>query len=477
MSTGTRQTQIPAAPVPPRTEGERKRKLAAVLAQRLEADIAAAGWRVGEVFASEENLCSRYDVSRGALREAIRLLEHRGVVRTRRSSPGGLVVQAPDAHPLARAMAVYLEFVGANVADLLRARVLLEPAAARLASERLTEDGINHLRASLRREQEAEGFDSTGHERLHIVLADHCGSAVLTLFVDVLVQLTINYAQVPTLPIDRKLQDLKSESDHAHKAIVDAIVSGDHVLAQHRSVRHLRAVNAWLLSVQQRPIDRGSSSPAPLPPTAKLAETVAHRLMTDIVTSGMQAGQIFGSESELQARSGVSRAVFREAVRLLEHHHIARMRRGPYGGLVITEPDPAASIEAAGTYLRYRGTSTDEVRQVRDILELGALAAVTERLHEPEMHERLEAAAEFCGGATADERAVIFARLADDPILELFTHILLAAEGLDAVPVADDRDGQDAHASVLSALLNGDSALARHRLGRHLRRPPTVQGV
>lgn len=38
------------------------------------------------------------------------------------------------------------------------------------------------------------------------------------------------------------------------------------------------------------------------------------------------------SEPELVAELGVSRAVFREAVRLLERDEIGRMRRGPGGG-------------------------------------------------------------------------------------------------------------------------------------------------
>lgn len=445
-------------------------KLAKVLAQRLETDIAEAGWPVGEIFASEDDLRGRYGVSRAALREAIRLLEHRGVVRTRRSPPGGLVVQAPDARPLARAMAVYLEFVGATVGDLLRARVLLEPVAARLASQRLTEDGIDYLRRCLDREQSTEGFERTGRERLHVVLGELSGNAALTLFVDVLVELTTSYARVPTLPVDRKLQELKSESDHAHGAIVDAVVSGDHVLAQHRTVRHLRAVHAWLMSAQQSPIDRGSSASAPPPPTAKLAETVAYRLMAEIAASGMRAGEIFGSEPELQARSDVSRAVFREAVRLLEHHHVARMRRGPHGGLVITEPDPAASVQAAVTYLRYQGVCAVDLRQVRNVVELGALDAVASRLHEPELRERLQVAAESCTEAGLDELTVLFARLADDPILLLFTRILLAAEGLDSDHPIAERETTDAYAAVLAALLDGDPARARHRLGRHLRR-------
>ena len=53
----------------------------------------------------------------------------------------------------------------------------------------------------------------------------------------------------------------------------------------------------------------------------------------------LQPGDLVGTEPELIEREGVSRALLREAVRLLEHHHIARMRRGPGGGLFVMAPE------------------------------------------------------------------------------------------------------------------------------------------
>jgi len=47
-------------------------KLAAQTARRIEDDIIAAHWPVGQVLGSEAQLMERYDVSRAVLREAIR---------------------------------------------------------------------------------------------------------------------------------------------------------------------------------------------------------------------------------------------------------------------------------------------------------------------------------------------------------------------------------------------------------------------
>src|ERR1700726_1350908 len=97
-----------------------------------------------------------------------------------------------------------------------------------------------------------------------------------------------------------------------------------------------------------RPIKHDpAGQPRPLAPrdedTRKLkkAEIVADQIEQTIVGQRWEPGELFGSEVELIARYGVSRAVFREAVRLLEHHGLAEMRRGLHGGLFIRQPDPA----------------------------------------------------------------------------------------------------------------------------------------
>ncbi len=84
---------------------------------------------------------------------------------------------------------------------------------------------------------------------------------------------------------------------------------------------------------------------------SKLAERVASRIIADIRARGWPVGEVLGSETELLERYGVSRAVFREAVRLLEHQQIARMRRGPGGGLVIEAPSVESVVEAMAIYL------------------------------------------------------------------------------------------------------------------------------
>ena len=64
----------------------------------------------------------------------------------------------------------------------------------------------------------------------------------------------------------------------------------------------------------------------------KLGEILAERIEDEIVVSGWAVGTVLGSEAELTEKYGVSRAVFREAMRIVDHHGVAEMRRGPGGG-------------------------------------------------------------------------------------------------------------------------------------------------
>ncbi len=96
-----------------------------------------------------------------------------------------------------------------------------------------------------------------------------------------------------------------------------------------------------------------------------LAAGVARAILRDVIDRGWPVGEVLGSQSELMERYGVSRAVFREAVRLVENQQVASMRRGPGGGLVVTEPTVDAIIDAAVLYLHRVNSRLDEVFEAR----------------------------------------------------------------------------------------------------------------
>jgi DNA-binding FadR family transcriptional regulator len=116
--------------------------------------------------------------------------------------------------------------------------------------------------------------------------------------------------------------------------------------------------------------------------TNTLASILARDIEADIVHRGWAVGESLGSEQALQQRFGVSRSVLREAVRLVEHHQVARMRRGPNGGLYICEPDAGPATRAVVIYLEYLGTTLGDLLNARLVLEPLAASLAAERIDE-----------------------------------------------------------------------------------------------
>src|ERR1700744_1669776 len=120
-------------------------------------------------------------------------------------------------------------------------------------------------------------------------------------------------------------------------------------------------------------------------PKAKRASKVADRIVKDVIAGGWQVGQILGSAAELLARYQVSRAVFREAVRLVEPQQGASPRGGPGGGLVVTEPTVDAVIDAVVLYLYRAEARLDELFEARLVLEDIAAALAPARPDEQDL--------------------------------------------------------------------------------------------
>jgi len=222
--------------------------------------------------------------------------------------------------------------------------------------------------------------------------------------------------------------------------------------------------------------------------TLKKAEIIADQIEQTIVGQRWEPGELFGSEVELIARYGVSRAVFREAVRLLEHHGLAEMRRGLHGGLFIRQPDPAPVAKAMAVYLDFEKVEPRQLEDARLAIELFCAERVAARIGEDEVAELrayLEAEAKVGPdeGRALYDFHVLVARLTGNPALHLFvqtlTDLTQRQPARERTRLSTD-DVHTAHAKIAEAIIARDGALARHRMMTHLeelsatgsRRPP-----
>jgi DNA-binding FadR family transcriptional regulator len=214
-------------------------KKAEIVADQIEQTIVGQRWEPGELFGSEVELIARYGVSRAVFREAVRLLEHHGLAEMRRGLHGGLFIRQPDPQPVAKAMAVYLDFEKVEPRQLEDARLAIELFCAERVAARISEDEVGELRAHLA--DEATLIASGEGRRLydfHVLVARLTGNPALHLFVQTLTVLTVRQPA-------RERTWLTIEDVHtAHGKIAEAIIARDGALARHRMMTHLEEVSA-----------------------------------------------------------------------------------------------------------------------------------------------------------------------------------------------------------------------------------------
>lgn len=466
-------------------------KLAASVADRIVADIKDLGWPEDTVLGSETELLERYGVSRAVFREAVRLVEHQQVARMRRGPGGGLVIAAPSTESVVDAVAIYLLSANARVEHVAQVRLALEDTVAELAPRRLTEGDIVALRELAERER---ADASTDLRELHTMLASMTRNPALAFCVDLLTRITQMYS-----PSRKAIKPEVREASHrAHVAIIDAAIAGNEGLTVHRMHKHI-AAELEFLGHSQRLLD--PKLLRTLEKSDKRGERLAREIFLEVREAGWPEGELLGSESELMERFGVSRAVLREAVRLLEHHQIAAMRRGPGGGLFVTRPGVEATVGAVTLLIERGGITPQHLSELRTALELIAVEQAVERLDDQAIAELQQALEAELSASSAEQFAEIghdihdvLARLTGNPVLELLCVVLTRLTRMHQGPTSGDgkrssggnragsarsgagRSGSKrwyeavhaAHAGIVEAMIDRDVGLARHRMRRHL---------
>ncbi|WP_433605322.1 FadR/GntR family transcriptional regulator [Dactylosporangium sp. CA-139114] len=115
-------------------EPVRRLKVADSVAAQLEQLITRGDYKPGEKLPPERVLAERFGVGRSSMREAIRVVEAAGLLRTEHGR-GVFVISDKKARPTLSELLVFDDF---TVPELFEVRLSLEPDAASLAARRIT---------------------------------------------------------------------------------------------------------------------------------------------------------------------------------------------------------------------------------------------------------------------------------------------------------------------------------------------------
>lgn len=221
-----------------------RRKVYELVAERLIARI-GEGLAPGASLPPERELMQQFAVGRSSVREALRMLESRGLIESRGS--GTFVVAAPR-NPFSDGLGILLAGGHTDLQQLFEVRRLLEGEIAALAAERHTDEQLARLEASI--DTMEHGLDSeetyiTADIEFHLTLAAATGNHFVVQLMDaVRDQLRAAFGTVFRVPGSPAL----SVSDH--RGIAAAVGARDAQRARELMNEHIARVQAGYESRQ-----------------------------------------------------------------------------------------------------------------------------------------------------------------------------------------------------------------------------------
>lgn len=156
-----------------------------VICEQIRAQLAAGTLKPGDKLPSERDLAVQFQVSRSALREALRSLEVAGITRNVKGVKGGAVIQPAAPDQIVQAMQDYVHLGAVSLEELTEARLAIQDIIVRLACERATEADINELEAIALRTREETNIDDRYKSAVDFynVLARATGNRMFAIFV------------------------------------------------------------------------------------------------------------------------------------------------------------------------------------------------------------------------------------------------------------------------------------------------------
>jgi len=202
------------------------------LSQRLEQMILRGEISPGAHLPSERELVEQWGVSRAVVRDAIRILESKGLVEVRHGV--GAVVKEDVREAFARALEL-LERGNYRLSELMRLRTVLEVEAARLAAERATPADLERMEADLERFSAAVQAGDVANvveadRAFHLHLIEATRTEPL---MDIIAPIVRCFMARTLFMAESKDTESRTRNVEEHRQILDGIRAGDPEKAAH----------------------------------------------------------------------------------------------------------------------------------------------------------------------------------------------------------------------------------------------------
>ncbi|MCW2652833.1 MAG: GntR family transcriptional regulator, transcriptional repressor for pyruvate dehydrogenase complex [Mycobacterium sp.] len=237
----------------------RSPKTSELVARTLRQMIVDGQLKDGDFLPHESELMAHFRVSRPTLREAVRVLESERLVEVRRGSRTGARVRVPGPEIVARPAGLLLELSGATLADVMTARIAIEPPAARLLAEAGTEDAhkeLDRLVGEIPAAWEA-GDLARASANLHRRLVELSGNATLGVIAGMLHEISVRHTTAAFLGVHNVVPKAQyTKLLKSYHRLVDLVVARDGAEAEAHWRRHMENASAALLKGYEKTMVR-----------------------------------------------------------------------------------------------------------------------------------------------------------------------------------------------------------------------------
>ncbi|MFH0826023.1 MAG: FadR/GntR family transcriptional regulator [Pseudomonadota bacterium] len=226
----------------------KQNRLSEEVTEQIKQSILLGEFRAGDKLPSERELMEQFQVSRMAVREALRALENSGFILTRQGAGGGAYVIELSFEKLALAFIDLFLADKVSMPELCHVRWLIEPEIARLAAERITPEYAKRLEEILELEEQPVKSMADDLEikiMVHVVLAEICGNRFLEALVRALLRVTRRVVQAAAP------NSLSLHPAGMHRPIVDAVIAGRPEAAAEAMRKHALEFAHILIEMEQ----------------------------------------------------------------------------------------------------------------------------------------------------------------------------------------------------------------------------------
>lgn len=149
----------------------------------------------GDRLPSETELITRFEMAKGTIREALRILEAQGLVKSRTGPGGGVFVHQVSESRATALLGNYFYFQQLSIDDIYQIREALEPELAASLAGRLGAAELDALQAVVAsyaapaRDVEEEREQHIASLRFHALLAEMSGNPLLRFVIGFLAEL------------------------------------------------------------------------------------------------------------------------------------------------------------------------------------------------------------------------------------------------------------------------------------------------